>query len=52
MSKYLRIIDGTKSNAGGFEIKVGEGNISETWNPTIYDPAIMGSFNFSTEKKY
>ena len=51
MSKYVRLMDGTKSNAGGFEFKLGEVNIAKTWNTTTYDPAIMGGFNFSTEEK-
>ena len=51
MSKYIRLMDGTKSNAGGFEFKLGEVNIAKTWNTTTYDPAIMGGFNFSTEEK-
>ncbi len=51
MSKYIRLMDGTKSNAGGFEFKLGEVNVSEKWNPTTYDPIIMGGFNFSTEEK-
>lgn len=51
MSKYIRLMDGTKSNAGKFEIKIGEINVAKTWNPTACDPAIMGGFNFSTEEK-
>lgn len=51
MGKYIRLMDGIKSNAGGFEIKLGEINVAKTWNPTVYDPAIMGGFNFSTEEK-
>ena len=51
MGKYIRLMDGTKSNAGVFEIKLGEINVAETWNPTTYDPPIMGGFNFSTEEK-
>ena len=51
MSKYVRLMNGTKSNAGDFEIKLGKINVAKTWNPTTYDPAIMGGFNFSTEEK-
>lgn len=51
MSKYIRLMDGTKSNAGGFEIKIDEINIAKTWNPNSYEPEIMGGFNFSTEEK-
>ena len=49
--KYLKLLDGTKSNANKFEYKIGEINESETWNPTTFDPALMGGFNFSVENK-
>lgn len=49
--KYIRLMDGTKSNAGGFEIKLNEEVEAETWNPRTFDPKLMGGFNFSTEKK-
>ena len=51
MNKYIRLMDGTKSNAGGFEIKPDKINIAKTWNPKSYEPEIMGGFNFSTEEK-
>ena len=51
MNKYIRLMDGTKSNAGGFEFKIGEINIAEKWNPTMPNPIDMGGFNFSTEEK-
>lgn len=51
MTKYIRLMDGNKSNAGGFEIKTNEVNIAKTWNPNSYEPEIMGGFNFSTEEK-
>jgi len=51
MSKYIRLMDGTKSNAGGFELKLNEINIAELWNPNTLDPAEMGGFNFSTDEK-
>lgn len=51
MSKYIKLVDGIKSNAGNFEFKIGKINIAKIWNPTSYDPAIMGGFNFSTEEK-
>lgn len=49
--KYLKVIDGTKSNANGFEYKVNEVNIARTWNPSTYEPEKMGGFNFSVENK-
>ena len=51
MSKYLRLMNGKTSNAGDFEVKIGEVVESNTWNPNTYDPEKMGGFNFSTEDK-
>ena len=51
MGKYIKLIDGLKSNAGGFEYKIDEVNVADNWNPTTYDPASMGGFNFSTDEK-
>ena len=33
MTKYVRVMDGLKSNAGGFEYKIDEVNIANNWNP-------------------
>ena len=33
MKKYVRVMDENKSNAGGFEYKIGEINFSNYWNP-------------------
>ena len=41
-------MDGLKSNAGGFEIKLNEINTSNKWNPNEIEPEKMGGFNFST----
>ena len=49
--KYLKLVDGLKSNANGFEYKIGEINEAEVWNTTSFDPAIMGGFNFSVDTK-
>lgn len=49
--KYIKLIDGLKSNANGFEYKIGEVNVADKWNPTTFDPALMGGFNFSVENK-
>lgn len=51
MSKYIKLMDGTKSNAGGFEIKLNEVVIADKWDTSTFDPAIMGGFNFSTDEK-
>ncbi len=51
MNKYVRVMDGLKSNAGGFEYKLDEVNIASKWNPNTIDPEEMGGFNFSTEDK-
>lgn len=51
MNKYVRVMDGVKSNAGGFEYKIDEVNIAEKWNPSTLNPEEMGGFNFGTEDK-
>lgn len=51
MKKYVRVMDGIKSNAGGFEYKLDEENIVDNWNPKANTPEEMGGFNFSTEDK-
>lgn len=51
MSKYVRVMDGLKSNAGGFEYKLDEVNVAENWNPFEQDPEKMGGFNFGIEDK-
>ena len=38
MRKYVRVMDGTKSNAGGFEYKLDEVNIAKLWNPNRTEP--------------
>ena len=49
--KYLKLVDGVKSNANGFEYEIGKVNVADTWNPTSFEPEIMGGFNFSVENK-
>ena len=51
MTKYVRVMDGLKSNAGGFNYKLDEVNIAEIWDPTTLEPEQMGGFNFGTEDK-
>ena len=51
MTKFVRVMDGLKSNAGGFNYKLDEINIAEKWNPSTLDPEQMGGFNFGTEDK-
>ncbi len=49
--KYVRVMDRLKSNAGGFEYKVDEINISEHWNPKSDKAEEFGGFNFTSEDK-
>jgi len=49
--KYVRVMDGVKSNAGGFDYKIDEVNISNNWNPDADNPKEMGGFNFCQEDK-
>ena len=51
MSKYVRVMDGLKSNANGQEFKLDEVIVAETWDPSKQDPEEMGGFNFTTEDK-
>ena len=51
MEKYVRVMDGIKSNAGGFEYKLDEINISDNWNPNERESEKIGGFNFTTEDK-
>ena len=51
MTKYVRVMDGLKSNAGGFEYKLDEINVAEKWDPNSLEPEKMGGFNFGTEDK-
>lgn len=51
MTKYVRVMDGLKSNAGGFEYKLDEINVATLWNPTTFEPEKMGGFNFGTKDK-
>ena len=49
--KYVRVMDGLKSNAGGFNYEIDKVNISEQWDTSTLDPEKMGGFNFGTEDK-
>ena len=51
MNKYVRVMDGLKSNAGEFEYKLDEINISNIWDTSTLEPEKMGGFNFCTEDK-
>ena len=51
MSKFVRVMDGLKSNAGGFNYKIDEVNITDNWNPNSTEPDKMGGFIFGTEDK-
>lgn len=44
MRKYVRVMDGTKSNVGGFEYKLDEINYSDNWNPNEIEPDKMGGW--------
>ena len=51
MMKFIKLVDGLKSNANGFEYKIGVVNEADTWDSTTFDPTIMGGFNFSVDNK-
>lgn len=50
MIKYVRVMDGLKSNAGGFEYKLGEVNIANNWNPSAKNGKDFGGFNYASEE--
>lgn len=49
--RFVRVMDGLKSNAGGFDYKLDEVNKADNWDPTQEDPKEMGGFNFCDESK-
>ena len=49
--KYVKVMNGLKSDAQDFEYKLNEINIAQKWNPNNLDPMEMGGFNFSTKDK-
>lgn len=51
MNKYVKVMDGLKSNAGGFNYKLDEVNVADNWNPKSLEPDEMGGFNFATDDK-
>lgn len=51
MKKYMKVMYGTRSHAGGFEYKINQINETENWNPNANNPEDFGGFNFSTEDK-
>lgn len=51
MNKYVKVMDGLKSNANGFEYRIDEINIADNWYSNSTNPKEMGGFNFSSEDK-
>jgi hypothetical protein len=51
LTKYVRVMDGVKSNAGGFDYKIDEVNIANNWNPKADNPEEFGGINFGIEDK-
>ena len=49
MSKFVKVMDGLKSNAGDFEYKLNEVNYAKNWNPDAANPKDFGGFNFAEE---
>ena len=47
--KFVKVINGTTSDAGDFEYKVNEVNIANNWNPTSKCGKDFGGFNYATE---
>ena len=51
MNKYVRVMDGLKSNASGEKFELDKVITAKTWNSKEIEPEKMGGFNFSTEDK-
>lgn len=51
MSKYVKVMDGLKSNAGGFEYKLNEINVDYNWNSNNLDAKEIGGYNFGIKDK-
>lgn len=51
MPKYVRVMDGLKSNASGQKFELDTVVEAKIWNPKEKKPEKMGGFNFSTEDK-
>ncbi len=51
MIKYVRVMDGLKSNASGQEFELNKVIEADIWNPKEIDPKKAGGFNFSTIDK-
>ena len=49
LMKFVKVINGTTSDAGDFEYKVNEVNIANNWNPTSKCGKDFGGFNYTTE---
>lgn len=52
MKKFVRVMDGAKSNAGGFEYKLDEVNISNNWNPDENEPEKWVDLILELKTKY
>ncbi|MBQ4031847.1 MAG: hypothetical protein II625_08855 [Bacilli bacterium] len=51
MKKFVKVLDGEMSNAGGFKYKINEVNEAMNWNPKADEAKAMGGFSFSSEDK-
>lgn len=50
MTKFVKVMDGLKSNAGSFEYKLNEVNVANNWNPTAKNGKDFGGFNYASEE--
>ncbi len=49
MTKYVKVMFGTKSGASDFQYQIGKVNYSQNWNPTATNGKDFGGFNYTTE---
>lgn len=52
MSKYLKVMFGTKSGTSDFEYKLGEVNVTKLWNPKKLDSKKMEALILVQNQKY
>lgn len=48
--RFVRIMDGLKSNANGYQFVIDDVNVSPVWNPSANNAEEYGGFNFTNEE--
>lgn len=48
--RFVRVMDGLKSNANGYQFVINDVNVSPIWNPNADNTKDFGGFNFTNEE--